>query len=152
MTSRGRPSAAALEMVGFSAPAAVTGLQQMPPPPPSLSLDAAEIWNLVISSRGGDLIAPEAFPVLVGYCNAVVAARKVDEWIAVFTANDLADEEEAGRWQKIFAMSEKQNRLVASLAAKLRLTPSSRMQPISAGRHAAKGAKSKPWETESDED
>lgn len=152
MTQRGRPSAAALELMGIDPPEAATSLQKMPEAPRCLTIDQAAIWNLVISSRGGDLIAPEAFPVLEAYCKAVIAARQIDEWVTTFNPNDLADDEEVNRWGKIFAMSEKQNRLIATLASKLRLTPSSRIQPISAGRNAAKGAKSKPWETDSDED
>src|SRR5258706_503493 len=65
MGSRGRQSAAALSVV------APDSEQTQTSDPPGLTPAQKKIWNAVMSSRGGDLIAPEAYPVLVMYCRAV---------------------------------------------------------------------------------
>lgn len=148
--SGGRKSAAELAMASIanSIAEAEGAITRMPDPPDTLTLEQQEIWNMVLSSRGGDLIAREAYPVLVEYCKAVSNANKISGALDSFEADCADDPERLERWHKLLRMQEQHSRLVATLAGKLRLTPASRIQPISAGRNAAKGDKLKPWETE----
>lgn len=144
MATRGRKSAASLAV----AVVADNELSRLPDPPSYLTPEQDDLWRLVISSRGGDLIQPESFPVLVEYCRAVTASNQVAAQLDAFDPEWSKDEEGLKRWDKLLAMQDRLSRNVASLGAKLRLTPSSRVQAISAGRHADKGPKKKPWEFE----
>lgn len=141
MATRGRRSAAALAVAE-----PVQELQKLPEPPSYLTPEQEDVWRLVVASRGGDLIAPESFPVLVEYCRQVISANQVAAQLDAFDPEWAKDDEGLKRWDKLLAMQDRLAGKVASLAAKLRLTPSSRVQAISAGRHADKGAKRKPWE------
>ena len=141
MATRGRKSAAALAV---AAPA--QELQRLPEPPSYLTPEQEDVWRLVVASRGGDLIAPESFPVLVEYCRQVISANQVAAQLDSFDPEWAKDDEGLKRWDKLLAMQDRLAGKVASLAGKLRLTPSSRVQAISAGRNADKGAKRKPWE------
>jgi phage terminase small subunit len=146
MTTRGRKSAAALAVAAPSLPP-----QPLPEPPSYLTPAQEDLWRMVIASRGGDLIAPESFPVLVEYCRAVTAANQIAAQIDQFDPEWAKDEEGLKRWNTLHQMADRMGRNVASFAAKLRLTPSSRVQAISAGRNANKGPKLKPWEFEAHE-
>ena len=141
MATRGRKSAAALAV---AAPA--QELQRLPEPPSYLTPEQEDVWRMVVASRGGDLIAPESFPVLVEYCRQVISADQVAAPLEAFGPEWSKDDEGLKRWDKLLAMQDRLAGKVASLAGKLRLTPSSRVQAISAGRNADKGAKRKPWE------
>lgn len=145
MGTRGRKSASALAIAD-----PVQELERIPEPPSYLTPYQEDIWRLVMASRGGDLIAPESFPVLVEYCRAVSGANQVAAQLDEFDPEWSKDDEGLKRWDKLLAMQDRLAAKVAMLAGKLRLTPSSRVQAISAGRHADKGAKRKPWEVEDD--
>ena len=141
MATRGRKSAAALAVA-----ATAQELQRLPEPPSYLTPEQEDVWRLVVASRGGDLIAPESFPVLVEYCRQVISANQVAAQLDAFDPEWAKDDEGLKRWDKLLAMQDRLAGKVASLAGKLRLTPSSRVQAVSAGRNADKGAKRKPWE------
>lgn len=141
MVQRGRKSAASVAVAPARNP-----LDALPQSPSYLSPEQDEIWRVVIASRGGDLIAPESYPVLVEYCRAVTGSNQIAAQLDEFMPEWAKDEEGLRRWDKLLAMQDRLAKTVASLAAKLRLTPSSRVQAISAGRNADKGAKRKPWE------
>ena len=113
---------------------------------PKRARPVARKWRLVVASRGGDLIAPESFPVLVEYCRQVISANQVAAQLDAFDPEWAKDDEGLKRWDKLLAMQDRLAGKVAMIAGKLRLTPSSRVQAISAGRNADKGAKRKPWE------
>lgn len=142
MATRGRKSSAALAI------APPVELQKLPEPPSYLSPEQEDVWRLVVASRGGDLISPESYPVLVEYCRATISANQIAAQLDAFDPEWSKDDEGLKRWDKLLAMQDRVAGKVASLAGKLRLTPSSRVQAISAGRNADKGAKRKPWEFE----
>lgn len=141
MAQRGRKSAASIAVSVVD-----VKLDAFPSPQSYLNPEQDEIWRTVIASRGGDLIAPESYPVLVEYCRAVIGSNQVAAQLDSFSPEWAKDEEGLKRWDKLLAMQDRLAKTVASLAAKLRLTPSSRVQAISAGRNADKGQKRKPWE------
>lgn len=145
MAQRGRKSAASVAVATISPPANSL-IDALPQAPSYLTPEQDEIWRVVIASRGGDLIAPESYPVLVEYCRAVTGANQIAAQLDEFLPEWAKDEEGLKRWDKLLAMQDRLAKTVASLGAKLRLTPSSRVQAISAGRNADKGQKRKPWE------
>lgn len=141
MAARGRKSAASLAVAVVD-----SDLSKFPEPSAYLSPEQDTVWRSVISSRGGDLISPESYPVLIEYCRAVDSSNKVASQLDAFSPDWANDDEGLKRWDKLLAMQDRLAKTIASLGAKLRLTPSSRVQAISAGRNADKGVKRKPWE------
>ena len=141
MAQRGRKSAASVAVSVVDRP-----LDAFAQPSAYLTPEQDEIWRVVIASRGGDLIAAESYPVLIEYCRAVTSSNLVAAQLDAFSPEWAKDDEGLKRWDKLLAMQDRLAKTVASLAAKLRLTPSSRVQAISAGRNADKGQKRKPWE------
>ena len=140
MGSRGRKSSASLAV------AAPVKLEHMPEAPAYLTPEQDDIWRLVISSAGGDLISPESYPVLVEYCRAVVSSNQIAAQLDAFDPEWANDDEGLKRWDKLLQMQEREARKIASLAVKLRLTPSTRVHPEKAGTVERKGVKLKPWE------
>ena len=142
MLQRGRKSGASLTV------AATSELRKLPDPPGQLTPEQGEIWRMVIASRAGDFIDPEAFPVLVEYCRAVVMADQIAEQLAMFDPAWLADDDGLKRWDRLSGMQNRVQGTIASLGGKLCINPSTRVHKDTAGRNAARGAKRKPWETE----
>lgn len=145
MGSRGRTSAAALAVV-VPPDGQVVRISNRPA---SLTVAQARIWDEVIGSRAADLIAPEAYPVLVEYCRAADLANQIAAEMEKFGGDRTKNQNTLRRWSALQAMQDRAARGVALLAGKLRLTPVSQQQPKTAGRNANKGAKFKPWESES---
>lgn len=133
-------------------PATSASVDKMPQPPSYLAPEAEEVWRVVVASRGGDLIAPEAYPVLVEFCRAVAQATTLGRLVDDFDPRWARDAEGLERWDRLQKMHDRAARRMAALATKLRLPPSSRVQAISAGRNADKGPKCKPWEFTGRED
>ena len=140
MGTRGRKSEASLSV------APVVNLTPLPPAPSNLTKPQADVWRMVIASRGGDLIAPEAYPVLVGYCRAIADGDDIQKEIAEFDPSWRKTDEGFRRWKFLLTMRTENAKLAESLAKTLRIAPSSRILPRGAGRAQEKGAKRKPWE------
>src|SRR5882672_6943654 len=110
MGSRGRQSAAALAVVAPDSERTPTA------DPPGLTSAQKKIWNAVMSSRGGDLIAPEAYPVLVMYCRAVSLSDDIARAIEEVGTSDRKQVKTLQRWSVLQAMQDRQARGVALLA------------------------------------
>lgn len=122
---------------------------RLPDPPKNLSVAQSEIWKLVIASRSGDMIAPEAYPVLVEYCRSITAADMIAEQIDHFDPLWIAEDDGLKRWDKLLGMQDRVSAKVASLATKLRITPQTRIHKEKAGTIASKGGgQRKPWQYE----
>ena len=141
MGLRGRKSGASLEV------APVVQLRPFPKAPEHLTESQADIWRLVITSRAGELIPPESYPVLVEYCRAITAADQVAEELDAFKSEWRKTDEGLRRWDKLLAMQDRLAGKIASLAVKLRITPSTRVHPEKAGTNARKA-----WEILEGED
>lgn len=141
MRQRGRKSTDQLSLV--------TALpEKLPEPPQNLTPPQVEVWKLVIGSRGGDMIDPEAFPILVEYCRAVTMADEIAAQLAEFDPKWVKLDEGLRRWDRLTAMQARTQGVIATLGVKLRISPSSRIRADKAGPIAAKGAKRRPWESE----
>lgn len=140
MGSRGRKSGAELAL------APVVQLRPLPEPPQGLTPAQAEVWRMVIASRAGDMIKPEAFPVLVEYCRWVCNAAEVSEQLAGVKPAWWRSKDGLALIERLRKLQEQATRMVNSCAVKLRLPPSTRTHPEKAGRAAMRGEKLKPWE------
>ena len=125
---RGRPSSGDLSVV--------VDLTRRPPPPPpaDLSPSQAETWRNTMGSLPADYIRRVAFPVLVELCRHVDRSRTFEHMIATFRPEWAQSDEGLARLDKLAAMCERESRAVLACCRSLRLTPSSVVQPISAGR------------------
>ena len=102
-----------------------------------------------MASAAGDMIGTEAHPVLVEYCRAVVLGDQIAVQLNAFNTSWLAEDEALKRWDKLAAMQARNTSLLAALAGKLRINPSSRIRPENAGVMAKRaGSKPKPWQSE----
>ena len=138
--ARGRKAQASLTV------APVTELKNIPKPPTNLTPVQGEVWRLVMSSSAGDFIQSESYPILVEYCRTVVVADEVAEQLNAFDPTWLEDEEGLRRWDRLQAMQDRAGRRAASLATKLRITPSTRTHPEKAGTAERNKSKRKPWQ------
>lgn len=137
-----RKSAAAL--------ATVTNIPgQRAQPPDELTEEQAAEWRAVVVSKPSEWFDRAAQPLLVDYCRHVTIARRIAEQVDSFPLDQLVDEEGLSRYGKLGTMLERHSRMIASLAGKLRLSPSSRYSHRSAhtaaSRADATGA-SRPWD------
>ncbi len=101
---------------------------------------------MLVKSAAGDMIDPEAYPLLVEYCRTVSAANAVAEQIEQFDKGWLKDYEGLKRWDKLLAIQSRNSGILAKLSEKLRISPSSRTHAVTADRKA--GKRRKPWEIE----
>jgi hypothetical protein len=138
MNQRGRKSASAL---------AVAGLESIPrhAPPETLSDLESEIWVMVVDALPADWFGRDQLPLLLSYCKHSAQAQFLDEQIAAFDAQWLADDDGLKRYDKLLGMRERETRQITALARSMRITQQSRTHKDTAGTSAKKGATEKPW-------
>lgn len=106
----------------------------VPNPPLDLTDRQNAVWQAVMKSAAGAYISPEALPVLVEYCRAVVASEDVSREVENFEPTwNRKSEEGLRRWKTLHSMQDLASKRVANLAVKLRIAPSSRMHQRTAG-------------------
>ncbi len=140
--ARGRKSKASLTV------APVTELRQIPEPPEQLTPKQGELWRTVMASSAGGFIKVEAHPVLIEYCRAATNGDMVASELNRFDPSWAQDDEGLQHWNKLLQIQDRVQGRVASLAVKLRLTPSSRVRPETAGRAERNHSGKKPWQFE----
>jgi hypothetical protein len=137
---RGKKSAASLSVVPVTP-------GQRPEPPADLNEKQADIWRSVVATKPADWFAPDSFPLLVAYCRAIVVHHSISEQIDSFDMAWLADDDGLKRYDKLASIQERQARLIASLATRMRLSQQSRYKAETASTADKKaGGAIKPWE------
>ena len=116
MKTRGRDSAASLEVIPFVKPLERV---ERPRPPAELTDDQAEEWLSVVNRMPADWFPRETHALLLDYCRHVVMSRKISQLIQQIEAGDTLDVVEYDRLGK---MAERESRVIASLATKMRMT------------------------------
>lgn len=112
-----------------------------PEPPPHLSDAAKAVW------RSTPVTADCPAPLLEAYAEGVVQQRILAQAVAAASTEALADRRGGtgrSRWLGLLEQQQKQDRHVAMLATRLRLTPQSRYAKLAAS--AAKPSTKKPWQ------
>ena len=131
MGARGRKASADFDTA--------TGEGTMLEPPSTLMKDQRDLWLLVVATKPPEWFSDDSAPVLEAYVKAVshyrAMAKRLDTPPVELPALD--------QLSRIVAQ---QARLVAQLAAKMRLTQQSRFTPLSAMRRHRDVPTSKPWE------
>ncbi len=116
MKTRGRDSAAALEIVPFARPLERV---ERPKPPADLTPEQADEWHAVVNRMAADWFPRETHALLADYCRHVVMSQKIARLIIQAESGETLDVAEYDRLGK---MAERESRVIASLATKMRLT------------------------------
>jgi hypothetical protein len=141
---RGRQSGAELGVI--------VGLpsRKVPPPPPELTPSQGETWSTVMRSVPPNYIGKAAHAVVVELARHVDRGRTLQDLIANFRAEWVAEPGGLERLDKLLAAAEREGRAVLACCRSLRLTPSSVHPTTSARRLAEPGAgRRTPWDRKS---
>lgn len=136
MKTRGRISAAALSVVQTG----VVEIIPRPKPPAELTAEQRDEWRAIVDRMPADWFPRETHALLADYCRHVVMARRIAQLIAQAEDGETFDVIEYDRLGK---MAERESRVIASLATKMRLT-----QQATYDKSRKKGSAGvrKPWE------
>lgn len=115
-----------------------------PEPPETLNEEESAIWRKITLTKPPEWFEADTQPLLESYCKAITFQRRV--------VAELEQENTAGKslteLDTLQKMVDRNAKLLASLATKMRLTPQSRYQPKSAATaNNRAGAGSRPWQT-----
>lgn len=132
-TTRGRKSAASLQVVG------IFTVRKALPAPGELSPSAKKLWDAIVNSLAGDFFRPGDLPLLQAYCTAADRKNLID-------AHVLGDGIiVSGQPHPGLKMSHAEASIMATLAGKLRLCQSSRTRPESASLKKSHSS-TRPWD------
>ena len=138
MAQRGRKSAAALAV------AEPTKTVINADAPYDLTDEQAEVWRATLASLPPDWIDTGAHPALAAYCRTTTTLRRLGALVA--QAERQVDFNPADYLALVKAHGA-QAQVLKTLSTALRLTPQTRMQPVTAGRRGAGFSNVKrPWE------
>jgi hypothetical protein len=115
MRTRGRKSAASLAVISSDGIETV----RRPEPPEELTDEQAAEWRSVCNSLPADWFCRETHPLLAQYCRHVVSSRRVAQLIA---AAEAADDFDLIEYDRLGKMAERESRIIASLATKMRIS------------------------------
>lgn len=117
-------------------------------PPAKFPADATEVWRSVVASKPHDWFTADSVYLLEAYCHAVVSHRLISIGVAEFDTSKMGSTEGVKLYDQLTRMQERQARVMASLATKLRLTQQSRYTPQAAATAAKKvgGGSGRPWD------
>jgi len=138
---RGRRSAAELAVIP-------TAEQRIAPAPAELSDAQAQVWRDVVSAMPEKWLHRAAYPILIAYCRHVCRARLLESMIGQFQPEWVRVEGGVERLNKLLAAAERETKAVVACARSLRISPSSAIQPRTAGRllQATPAGAVKPWD------
>ena len=151
---RGRKSLAARSISNVLALSSPTCLLDRPKAPPELTKEQKAEWDRIVGRMPSDWFGPEMWPMLANLCRHIVYAREfageLDDLTATFKDMclrlhkehpELAPKEirclariQLDQRGELVKMHSDQTRMIAMLSTKLRLTPQSRFQAVTAGR------------------
>lgn len=135
MAKRGRPSAAALEVI--SQP-----LEAVPrlTAPHELNDEETEVWFAVVNTQPADWFDAGTAPLLTQYCRHVIQARRVAELIEKATGDPELSIKDYDRLLKV---QQRESASISSLATKMRIS-----QQATTNHRGNKKPKAsrKPWE------
>lgn len=115
MRTRGRKSAASLSVISGS------GIEPVrrPEPPEELTDEQAGEWRSICNSLPADWFRRETYALLAQYCRHVVTSRRIAQLIE---AAEAASEFDLLEYDRLGKMAERESRILASLATKMRIS------------------------------
>jgi hypothetical protein len=113
-------------------------------PPSFLTVRQKELWLKVAAAKPAGWFTEDCEALLVGYVKAIasheIISARIDALESGEQSMELKDE------NRLYAMQERQARLVQSFATKMRLTNQSRYQNSTATVKADKAGAARPWD------
>ncbi len=134
------------EVINMTKPPNVTSLRKIPEAPAHLSEAQKDTWQVVMESSAGRFVEPGVYPLVIEYARAVEVSNQIAEIVNIFDQDSASTNEGLRRWNKLSQMQCRAAGRVADLATKLRLTPSTRVHPRTAGAAERNHSKHKPWQ------
>jgi hypothetical protein len=120
MGSRGRKTLEDLTVTPTVAD--VLEISERQRPPHELSDEEAETWTAIVASEPADCFTVATRPLLAQYCHHVVHARRIAHLIAQTASTPNFDRD---GYERLLRMQERESRVMATLATKMRLTQQS---------------------------
>ena len=112
--------------------------------PVSLTARQKELWTEIVAAKPSNWFTVDAQSLLVGYIKAIasheIISARVDLIESQGGMDDLRDED------RMYAMQERQARLMQSFATKMRLTQQAQYTTKSAATASNKAGISRPWQ------
>ena len=118
MAQRGRKSLASLTVIG---PGGIETVRR-PPPPPELNDEQAREWIRVCNALPADWFPPYTHGLLAEYCRIFGNCRIISDRIETVLSRDQVD---IDLYEHLLRIQNRESTLLALLAVKLRLSPSS---------------------------
>jgi hypothetical protein len=117
-------------------------------PPESLTDGQKATWRAVVATKPPEWFAPDSAPVLVAYCKAVESHGHLSRQVEKYEARKKLNGPALRSYSYALAAQEKQTKLIAMLATKMRLVQQSRYTTQSAATADRKtaNAEKKPWD------
>ena len=115
-------------------------------PPASLTDRQKELWLEIVASKPADWFTVDAKSLLVGYVKAIASYETLATRIDMIESPDYVGPVYIKTEDMLYAMLERQARLVQSFATKMRLTQQARYTTGSAATATARAGKSRPWD------
>lgn len=116
-------------------------------PPKELTAREAEQWRSIVATKPAEWFTRDMLQILVEYCEATSVSRSIAAEIKSFDPDWLKEAEGLARYDCLTRMKERQGRLLANLATKMRITQQSKYGARGAESHARTSAVAgKPWE------
>lgn len=113
-------------------------------PPASLTARQKELWLEIVASKPSDWFTVDAKAMMVGYVKAIASHEILSQRVDLM--EDSSGEIELKDEDKLYAMQERQARLVQTFATKMRLTQQARYTTGSAATASAKAGIARPWD------
>lgn len=117
MKQRGRVSGAAL-----ATRADVVTHIVRPDAPYDLTDEEATVWRRIVDAVPADWFGPQNWGDLANYCRHEIGSRRVAQLVSECEGREVMD---VGEYDKLLKMRERESRAMASLACRLRISPSS---------------------------
>ncbi len=97
------------------------------PLPEELTPEEAQIWQSIVATKPSDWFQQDSAALLVAYCRHITTSRFLDEQItAIEGRGPLRTPDELDFYKTLIDKREKQSRVLASLATKMRLSQQAR--------------------------
>lgn len=118
MGARGRKSKSEVSVIGPN------GVETASRPEPPLDFSEAEaaVWVSITNSLSADYFPPGTHDTLAALCRHIISARHVHQLIARARKDK---ETTVADYDRLLKMQERESRMIASLATKMRLTQQS---------------------------
>ena len=112
-------------------------------PPRTLTIRQKELWLEIVAAKPSDWFTVDAQSLLLGYVKAIASYEHISLEVE---AVEAGKEMELKDVDKLYAMQERQARLMQSFATKMRLTQQARYTTTSAATKSSQAGGSRPWD------